>query len=342
MNLEKNRFISPQTRLSLLILMVLVSIAGGIFAVQFRFNPAVIQSIGSPVSSDATGTSPPAAALESLVDLPPGIRPLTAPETFSPQRMSDKIDGKAELYLSAGCRGLRSQRFTDSPAGDQQRWMEIFIFDMHTHENAFAVYSTQKRDDAEPLGLTPNGYRTQNALYWIHGGFYVELVASEDSDAARNAMMQIARRFIAAHRVASASIKEPDLFPADGLDSSSVRMIAADAFGFSRLDRIYAANYDTQGGELTAFLSNRLSDAAAVELAAAYRDFLLQFGGTDITAQSELDIPGAVVIEILGANEIIFTRGFYLAGVHEAVDLQLAATVARKLYKQLKDGSIAR
>ena len=93
---------------------------------------------------------------------------------------------------------------------------------------------------------------------------------------------------------------------------------------------------------MTAFLSNRSSKQAATELAAAYRDFLVQFGGTDLTTQSNIDIPGAAVVEILGSIEIIFSRGAYLAGVHEAVDLSSAAAVARTLHQRLEEGRIAK
>ena len=331
-----------QTWISLIILLTLVSIAVTMVTVQFRFNPAVIQSTGAAVSPTGAGkaTAPP--AVDSLLELPPGIRPLTPAETFPPDRMSDKINGKAELYLSAGCKGLRSQRYTDSPSPAAERWMEIFIFDMGSHENAFAVYSSQRRDDAQPLDLTPDGYRTQNALFFIHGSFYVEFIASEATPEALRAMEKMSAGFIGATAVQAAAVQEPELFPADGLVRDSIRLIPDDAFGFDRLDRVYAATYSVNESDMTAFLSNRSSTQAATELAAAYRDFLVQFGGTDLTTQSNIDIPGASVIEILGTIEIIFTRGNYLAGVHEAADLSSAAAVARALQHRLEEDRIAR
>ncbi len=343
MNAANNNSIPRQTWLSLLILLILVSIAGGIFARQFRFNPAVILSTGTSASSITPQRTAPPPAADSLLELPPGIQPLTPPESFSPDRMSDKINGKAELYLSAGCKGLQSQRFTESVGSpSEERWMEVFVFDMGSHENAFAVYSSQRRDDAVPIGLTAHGYQTENALYFIHGGYYVELVASDASAAARRAIEAMAANFVKATAVESVQIAEPELFPAVGLDANSIVMIADDAFGFDRLDRVYTAAYRLEGVELTAFLSSRPSDRAAAEMAAAYRDFLLRFGGVDVTAQSGMDIPGVAVIEILGTSEVIFTRGPYLAGIHEATDISAAAEIARQLYERLDDGSIAK
>jgi hypothetical protein len=151
-------------------------------------------------------------------------------------------------------------------------------------------------------------------------------------------METIARSFVKAHRVETVDLQGPDLFPTAGLESDSIVMTPTDAFGFDRLDRVFTAAYRMEGGELTAFLSERPSDRHAVELAAAYRNFLIRFGGTDITAQSDPEIPGAVVVEILGYYELIFTSGTYLAGVHEAADLPPAISLARQLYYRFEEG----
>ena len=66
--------------------------------------------------------------LEKFSPLPQGLKPLTAPETFKADTLSDKIDGKAELYLSAGFNRLFSQRFRDEKASDL--WIEAFVYDM--------------------------------------------------------------------------------------------------------------------------------------------------------------------------------------------------------------------
>ena len=57
--------------------------------------------------------------------------------------LSDKINGKAELYLAAGFARLETQRFalTDNPG----QWMERYLYDMGQHANAFSVFSAQRR-----------------------------------------------------------------------------------------------------------------------------------------------------------------------------------------------------
>ncbi len=340
MNPVKKRINRHESYLSLAILLVLVAIATLVFMQQFRFNPAVNPVDATQSAAARPGRSPAETAVDALVQLPQNLSPLTPPETFEPGNLSDKINGKAELYLSAGFIRLQSQRFKDqnTPA----LWMEIFIYEMGIHENAFAVYSAQMRDDGVPLDIGRYAYRTQNALYWVHGPYYGELIASEASPAAIAAMQRIAEAFNRSRTVQSATIAEPDLFPHSGLNRDSITMIPDDAFGFNKLDRVFVGEYDFEGADLTAFLSDRQSPAAAERLAADYLAFLTQFGGKDITPETKLGIRGAVMVEIMGAYDIFFSRDAYFAGVHEATAKIRAIRLAARLAERLKGASRAK
>lgn len=340
MNPVKKRINRHESYLSLAILLVLIAIGIVVFMQQFRFNPAVNLFDAFQPAAAGPGRSPAKTAIDTLVQLPQNLSPLTPPEAFEPDNLSDKINGKAELYLSAGFIQLQSQRLKDQ--SNPALWMEVFIYDMGTHENAFAVYSAQMRDDGVPLDIGRYAYRTQNALYWVHGPYYGELIASEASPAAIAAMQRIAAAFNRSRTVQSATIAEPDLFPHSGLNRDSITMIPDDAFGFNKLDRVFVGEYDFEGADLTAFLSDRQSPAAAERLAADYLAFLTQFGGKNITSEAELGIHGAVMVEILGAYDIFFSRGAYFAGVHEATDKIQAIRLAAKLEERLKGASRAK
>jgi len=316
-----------ETVLSFGILSVLVLTAGVVLVRQSDFNPAVLQLAADQVISGSSEMLPASRTAAALVPLPQTVSVLTAPETFGPDTLSDKIDGKAELYLSAGFRRLQCQRFND--AASAETWMEIFIFDMASQKNAFAVYSSQQREDAAPSSaLGRYAYRTANALYWVHGPYYVELIASEASEAILNRMQAVAEAFNHATPVKTETITETALFPKTGLDAQSITLIPADAFGFEKFDRVFVAEYHLNGSTLSAFVSARGSPEAAVDLAAAYRAFLLAFGGT---ALEDGGIRDAVIVEIMDEYEIIFTREEFIAGVHAAADKSRAMTLARSL-----------
>jgi hypothetical protein len=323
---------SKQTLLSLIILGILAIVSGGIFIVQFNYNPAVQQMAPVLASSDRSPASSPASADKSVIFLPPGLMPLSPPETFDAATLSDKINGKAELYLSAGFVRLYSQRFKDEAVGEV--WMEVFVYDMQTPQNAFSVFSAQRRDDAQTLELGQYAYQTPNALFFVHGPFYVEIVASDISDAIMQPMIAFAETFIANHPFQAQSIGEKELFPEKGLIESSISLVSADAFGYERFDQIFTATYKLGDSELMAYYSRRKTSREAEELASSYREFLLAFGGKPV--EFDLTIKAAKMIYILDTYEIIFSHGPYLAGVREAADQQSAKDLAMQLFNRIK------
>ncbi|UCF93661.1 MAG: hypothetical protein JSW39_05745 [Desulfobacterales bacterium] len=310
-----------------MILTIIATIGLGIFWTQFQYNPAILP-LNSHISNAAqTSTAPP------LLDLPAGMVPLAPPEMFDSASLSDKINGKAELYLSAGFVRLRSQRF--KLASSPGVWLEFFEYDMADGTNAFAVFSAQRRQDAQTLDLTPYAYRTPNALFFVRGPYYVEIIASEASEELFPPMQLLAEAFIGQTQVETKSIAEPALFPKEGLAADSITLIAADAFGFDRLDHVYTALYSEGDAELLAFISRRKTPQEAEELARAYHEFLITYGGQSLDADAS--IPGAHTVTILESYEVIFCDGPYLAGVREAEDLAQAQNLAQRLHKELQE-----
>ena len=324
-----------QTFLSLIILGVLAVISGGVFWTQFSHNPAV-QQMSSALAAGGTSAAAPSTADEKpLISLPPGQSPLSPLETFDAATLSDKINGKAELYLSAGFIRLHSQRFTNEAAGEA--WMEVFVYDMQSAPNAFSVFSAQRRDDARTLDLGQYAYQTQNAIFFAHGPFYVEIVATEISEAIIQAMITFAEAFIEKHPIKRQTIGEKELFPIEGLVPNSISLVSADAFGYDRFDQIFTATYKLDDTELMAYFSRRKGSRDAEELALSYRNFLVEFGGKP--TESELGIKQAEMIFILDTYEVVFSYGPYLAGVREATEKQPAQELAIQLYTRIKEAS---
>ena len=332
---ETKKYRRQQTASSLAILFILVVTGTGIFWAQFNYNPAVLQTdlFLSPTTKDQNASQ--TALPKSIIPLPPGIVPLTLPESFDAQNLSDKINGKAELYLSAGFVGLNSQRFKDKK--DASLWIEAYLYDMGNGQNAFSVFSAQRREGAAALDLTPYAYRTQNALFLVHGSFYIEIIASEATDRAFNPMKLLAENFIHNTAAQTVTIQEKELFPVEGLVADSISLISADAFGFNRLNQIYTAEYEFEQYQMMAFLSRRQETREAQDLASAYQKFLETFGGQTIDA--DLPIKDAKLVEILETYEVIFSCGPIFAGVREAGSKEQAINLARLLYERLRNFS---
>ena len=315
------------------ILTVLLVISGGILLKQSHYNPSIFKPTTLQPERPAL-KSPPASSPADLIQYAPkSLSALTPAETFGPENLSDKINGKAELYLSAGFVGLVSQRFAfeDEPSA----WMEAYIYDMGSPKGSYAVYSLQKRSDGTELDTGDFAYRTENALYFVHGSYYVEMVASVAQERMAESILSFGGNFIRNTTTGTQAFDEFVLFPIKHLNKGSISLLPTDAFGFQQFDSIFTAQYEMGDTELTAFLSQRKSPAEAARLVESYTSFLREFGGTEL--KSNLNIPGVKLVEIMDTFELFFSRGSILAGVHGAEDRKVAEELALMLNQSLAE-----
>jgi hypothetical protein len=314
----------------LAILVTLAVVAAGVFLMQFRFDPSLFvppQPVGKML--ERAGAAAPAPNL--LPSVPAGMTVLGSPESYDSETLSDKIDGKAELYLASGFVRLDCQRF--GREGDPSRWLEVFVYDMGEPLNAYSVYSTQRRKDASRSDVARFAYTAGNALFFIHGTRYVEIVSAVSDDP--GSLVAIAKSFIGAGAAAAELPAELALFPSEGLDEASISLHMSDVFGFDGLDRVYTAKYQSGDEQMTAFLSDRKTPEDAAALAQAYAGFLLQNGGIDRGAAS--GVSGARLIEIVDTYEIIFSCRSFLGGVHEAESREAAEKLGALLFGRLSE-----
>jgi hypothetical protein len=316
-----------------LVLIGLVWIGRWIFEQQFQFNPAL--TTGAPTEraepSDPPYPTPVASFMTNF--LPEKLTPLSASETYSSDTLSDKIDGRAELYLSAGVVKLECQRFAyrNNPAS----WMEVFLYDMGGPRNAFAVYGIQRREDSQDIPVADFAYKTPNAIFFAHGRYYVEIVASAASEIHSADMERFAKRFCENTQSERQSIPEVALFPSEGLNTDSIILYLKDGFGFEQFDNFFVAGYKIGGAQVTAFLTVRETDADAAELVKAYARFLIANGGAE--EQTAGADSRARLFNMFGTYELVFARGRTLAGIHEAENKGVAEKLGALLCDHLGD-----
>jgi hypothetical protein len=316
-----------ESLLSYLIIGLLCLIAFGVYRYHLNYNPAVLNlekiRITSPTDTAAQNQKP-----DLFLSPPENFSVFSPPENFDHITLSDKINGKAELYLPAGFKSLFAQRLQPNDVPDV--WYEVFIYDMGNMLNAFSVYSAQRRDNAEPESIAEFAYSTENALFWVHGPYYAEIIASEISDNTHEHLLTLADSFNRQHPVSFEPIKEIEFFPEKGLVQHSITFIPANAFGFEGLDRIFTARYQFDDKEVTAFISQRESVEEATEKAEEFVQFLTTYGGTEVS--SDL----ARIVEFFGTFDAVLTVGPYLAGVHEAPSPEDATIMVQMIYEKLK------
>ena len=312
-----------ETLIGLLILLVLAGIAAAVLAGKLTYRGDV---------KDFGPAGGPAAAATFGHLLPESLTVMTPPEHFDPATLSDKINGKAEYYLPANFKALDCQRF--QVVGDPQMWLELFVFDMGEGDNAFAVFSSQQRSNAELLDLTPNAYRSGGSLYFVHGPYYVEIVPSVQSPELLAAALALGGNLVDRTAVEqSDATDERDVFPQENLIPDSVELQMTNVFSFEKLDHVWLARYRFDDAGVTAYLSQRASEGEASELATAYAAFLLDHGA----ARERRMAQGSFTeLSLFGHQYIIFSHERWLAGVHECADPAVAAKLAHMLFEAVQ------
>jgi hypothetical protein len=314
------------------VLVVLAAAAVHLGVRQRVPGPAMAE--GASIGSGGATAAAAAPARGVLDPWPEVVRPMGAAETFSPATLSDKIDGKAELYLAAGFVSMACQRV--SVAAGQEAWMEVFVYDMGAPERAYSVYSAQKRRDAAEAGAGDYAYLSDNQLCLVHGPFYLELVASDAAAATMEAAAVVARAFVERTAVDSHADVGSDeaLFPAADMVPGSVALVAADAFGAAGLRDVFVARYRSGAGEATLFIARRETPEAARRAAAEFGRFLADdCGGAEVAAPSA--VPGLAAFDLGGLFDCVFTDGPFMAGVHEASDRDTALRLAERLAERI-------
>lgn len=307
------------------VLVLLAAIAGAVWRASFHLNPAV--ELASTLQL-VPGARPAVVEPGWLGTVPTGLAAMGAVERFDSESLSEKIDGKAELYVEAGFASLESRRL--SVDSNPALWFEALLFTMQTPRAAYAVYSAQRRPGAANLPSgTGEGYGSGNGLFLTQGRQYVEIIAADP------AAMTAANAYLADLRarlpIEAAALGERDLFPPDLVDASSCTLIPENAFGCDRLANVMTAVMRLPGGTCTVFVSLRDSPAEARELAGAYLAFLVTNGGQ---AVADADPPQ---VDLYGFRDAVFAEGRIVGGVHEVADGALATDAARRLRTYLQE-----
>lgn len=311
------------------VMAVLSGIALSLAFLQGRYEPQAWRA-GTEAVAEQPLTRDDASG-RSLMPTP-DVRAISAPEVYDKVTLSDKINGKAELYLAAGFVRLETHRFGMFQGGDL--WMERYVYDMGRHANAFAVFSAQRRPNSESLALTKNAYRSANGLFFVHGRYYVEIIGASDSEALQKGMHDVARAFVQAHPVQSEELSEKDLLPTAHRVENSLALTAENVFGIDGLSRIYTAQYRRGEHEAIGFLSRRETPEQATRLASVFADFFMEYGGEERTSPEAEN--GMRVISLFDTYEVVLSLDAYLIGAHEATDLNLALDLVRQMRDRIE------
>ena len=316
------------------ILAALGLIIAGLLVAQSRFNPAVIVALRPPElkGRPQAAAGQAQAATAALIPEVSGFTPLAPIESYNRDNLSDKIDGKAEIYLSAGFKEMSCRSFGLGAGGETH--VDVYLYDMGSAQNAYAVFSGQRRPGSPSIPLTANAYATTNALFFTQGRFYVEIVADRAAATRQKSLETYATALLAKLPAEGETKDAAARFPKEGLVPDTVRLCATDTFCLEGLNNVLTGEYSLKDGKATAFMAERDPPEQARAEARRYLDFLAANGYQKVQAPAP---PGDISVLVLDNSfEMVFVEGRTLAGVHDATSLAAALELAAKLRPALK------
>ena len=352
-NLNKKTSMNPVSRRETIaggiILCVFCLIAVSISIKQSYYNRDLFGTVNlKPAETPATGkdipaesitmdtsqANPKALATNGLITIPEGFIPMGMMETFDEKTLSDKIDGKAELYLENGFKKLVCQRIQLQNKASE--WYECFVYDMGSQRNAFTVFSNQRRPKTKPLTYIETGYATENSVNFSTGKYYVEMVSGSVNAGVRKGMDAAAKKLVASQADTTPVMNENAYFPKENLQENSSKLYTNSGFSYDKFDNIMTAVYQIDDLNVTAFISVRKSPAEATELVQGYDKFLGDMG-SDPVKPAGINIPGLKCRDLLGDYEYCFSEGKILAGVHAAKKQAAAEKILMQLFNHIKE-----
>jgi hypothetical protein len=257
---------------------------------------------------------------------------------FNADTLYEKIDGKAQLYLSYNFAQLL---FATYAAGEAP--LDVYVYDMGQADNAFGIYKAEEGENAEPVEIGRGGYASGDSIFFWKGKNYVNILAGGDEGGhgaeggpsqLRQAAVKLASAIADRLQDAGQSLWAEQILPAAGRVPGSFEFRKSDAFGLDFLNDVFSAQYKVDGKELTVFITRQPAPQQAQDVLRKYEAFGARYGkilGTQDVAGATL-----VTIQSSGTYDVVFAKGSYCGGVAAADDREPAVSLVTGWVRELK------
>ncbi len=283
---------------------------------------------GAPSSGyGGTDTAPPSGERGALP------KSLSAPgwtegpvSRFDETNLYVKINGREDYYKSFGFRHLYFVSLV--AADDDNRVVDIEMYDMGEAANALGAYSGERSADVTPVAAGGGMHHfDRNAFYLARGRFYVRCIGSEESPAVRvqlDHLKTVLERDLQGEALPWAYA----LFTGGlGVDPGQVSYTPENAFSFEFADSVYSALLKDQETEL--FVVRCGSSGAAQTLADAFNGGFLEYGSAVSGGTQAPWTKDRYLEAVAGAT----SSGVWLMGVRGAPDVPSAEKELARLKK---------
>lgn len=253
-------------------------------------------------------------------------------EEFEPINLYDKIDGRAEYYLSYDLVWAIFGSFRSST--DNHFSIDFSIFNMLNPTNAFGAFSCERSVGASQLKFGRESYFFETNYCIWHGQYYIQIAASDKGDEINKVCLELAERFTKDLHDSGLPVWGLEALPANNRVPQSVQYFLSDALGHIFLKDTYTAKYFYENIEVPVFLSHQNSYESGGIILSKYKDFANKYGqGTESIFKDGIEI---LVCDMGKYFDILFLKGLLVAGVTGMNDKNLAIRAAADFWKQLQ------
>lgn len=263
-------------------------------------------------AAPAATKSPAAEPMESAVA---GVSPMSPTESYNPDNLYEKIDGRAPAYLGFNCLGLRCRSFAVAAAPDS--YIDVFEFAHDTPVNAFGMFALERDPEGKALGFVTDGYASGVGFYFRQGTHYVQVIASDEKPQTLALARALAEERARALPAGDEGLGARRRLPAAGLVADSVAYVKENAQGQAFLKDVFQATYEFEGKKVSFFVMVAKPDEAAAAWA-SYRAFCERFGKVTVLPP----IAGAQLFqaETFGSWKTIYQKDGEMGGTFDADD----------------------
>lgn len=253
-------------------------------------------------------------------------------ESFDADTLYEKINGRAEAYISFGFESL--EFISVSKNGDDAEYVDLYLFNHGSRLNAFGIYASERPPTPESFQIGREGYASGNSLFFWKGNYYAQVIPSSDSPDASAVAEEIARSV--------EKMIDDDGAPLDGIEylppdqvPLTLQYLPTNALSQDFLDNTFTAMYKVGPDQKArVFVSKRASEEDAQSVLAKYKEYLTKYASP---LDLKLDGVESAAGDLAGTKELVFIQGPFFAGVTEAPSVEAAQTLAGKLRDYLKN-----
>jgi len=300
---------------------ITAGVAAGMIA---RLQPTGSTAIApASVQREAGDAFPP-------VDLP-GWRAPENIRVFTATNLWEKIDGRADLYLTYNVARMIFGTFR-SESGTN---LDVYWYDMTAVDNAFGIFQAELGEQGEPVAIGRAGYRVGAGVFFWKGAHYVRVEAVEESEETAAAAEAVAKAIAERIPDDGARLWADALLPEEDRQSGSFEYHGESAFGLDFLAQVFAAEYESDGKNYALFVHRAPNPDNAKEIFRAYVQFFEDYG--KVVQPGSVEGAELLVGESGGVLDAVFVSGRYVGGVNGAKDEALARERAEAFRQRVTD-----